>query len=137
MSRRSDRNDESGFTLVELLAVIVIIGILAAIALPTLITQTRKADRATLLSDLRNLSAAQEAYFVDRGDYTTDEEVLKAEGLNRSSRVSALEIEVYSADGAPAYCARATHSSSGGVAWISSASGAVTEVIPDADNCPG
>jgi type IV pilus assembly protein PilA len=62
----------SGFTLIELLIVVVIIGILAAIAIPKFQTTKGKANAASLKSDLRNLSSAQEAYFFENSGYATD-----------------------------------------------------------------
>jgi prepilin-type N-terminal cleavage/methylation domain-containing protein len=52
-----------GFTLIELLIVTVIIGILAAIAIPSFGSTKERAYVASMKSDLRNLATAQEAYF--------------------------------------------------------------------------
>ena len=65
------RSTRRGFTLIELLVVVVIIGVLAAIAIPKFQSTKGKANAATLKSDLRNLATAQEAYFYDKGIYST------------------------------------------------------------------
>ncbi len=134
--RRANHPADEGFTLVELLTVIVILGILAAIALPAFLGQKSKAQRATLLSDLRSVSSAQEAYFVDNGTYASDESALAAEGFARSSGVSNLQITVYVTAGSAAYCAMASHTATGVVAWFSSTAGRVSETSPDVSNCP-
>jgi len=51
-----------GFTLIELLIVTVIIGILAAIAIPKFSATREKGFRAAMMTDLRNLAAAQEIH---------------------------------------------------------------------------
>jgi type IV pilus assembly protein PilA len=61
---------EDGFSLVEVLVVVIVIGILAAIALPAFIGQTGKARDATSKADARDmLSALQSCYAVEQ-DYT-------------------------------------------------------------------
>ncbi len=59
----------SGFTLIELLIVTVIIGVLAAIAIPKFSNTKGKAFLAAMKSDLRNLAIAEESYFYDNATY--------------------------------------------------------------------
>jgi type IV pilus assembly protein PilA len=62
---RTRRHDEAGFTLVELLIVVLIIGMLAAIALPVFVGQSNKAHDAPAKSDLRNAVTHIEACIID------------------------------------------------------------------------
>lgn len=61
-----------GFTLIELMVVIVIIGILVGIAVPQYQNSKARAYVAAMKSDLRNLSSAQTAYFADAQVYSSD-----------------------------------------------------------------
>jgi general secretion pathway protein G len=55
-----------GFTLIELMIVMVIIGLLAAIAVPMYVQSVRHAKEAVLKEDLRTLRSAIDAYTVDK-----------------------------------------------------------------------
>ena len=57
---------ESGFTLVELMIVMTIIGILSAIAIPSYIRSVKKANEAVLREDLHTLRTAIDSYTVDK-----------------------------------------------------------------------
>lgn len=65
------RGDQKGFTLVELLIVIAIIAILAAIALPQFSAYRVKAFNSASLSDLRNFATQMESAYVDNQAYPT------------------------------------------------------------------
>jgi prepilin-type N-terminal cleavage/methylation domain-containing protein len=60
------------FTLIELLIVVAIIAILAAIAVPNFLEAQTRAKVSRVKSDLRTQSVALEAYFVDNNRYTRD-----------------------------------------------------------------
>lgn len=72
--------NRSGFTLVELLIVVVVLGILVAIALPRYSNTRDKAKIAALRTDLRNAETAEETYYADNMVYA-DLAQLQAEGL--------------------------------------------------------
>jgi type IV pilus assembly protein PilA len=70
--------DERGFTLIELMAVILIIAVLMLVALPTLLgARTRAYDRAAQ-ADIRNAFAAEKAYYTDSVTYTTNPATMTA-----------------------------------------------------------
>jgi type IV pilus assembly protein PilA len=75
---------KKGFTLIELLIVTVIIGILAAIAIPKYSEVREKGFRAAMMSDLRNLAHFQEVYHNGNFSFSstlTDAEAVQSKGV--------------------------------------------------------
>jgi general secretion pathway protein G len=64
--RRSAENVSAGFTLVELMIVMLIIGVLMAIAVPNYLSSLKAAKEAVLKEDLHVLRQAIDAYTVDK-----------------------------------------------------------------------
>jgi len=63
---------EDGFTLIELMVVVLIIAILIAIAIPTFLGARQKAQDRAAQSNLRNALTAVKTAYVDSQDYTVD-----------------------------------------------------------------
>jgi len=64
------RNRKDGFTLIELMIVVAIIGILAAIAIPQFASYRQRAQDSAAKSALKNLATAQENYYAEHNTYT-------------------------------------------------------------------
>ena len=82
VSRRPGRPG-AGFTLLELIVVVTIIGILSTIALPALKNMPRRAAESVLKTDLRAMRDVIDQYYADRGNYPPSLQALVDDGYLR------------------------------------------------------
>ena len=65
------KRNQKGFTLIELMIVVAIIGILAAIAIPQFASYRQRAQDSAAKSALKNVATAQEDYYQQNDTYTS------------------------------------------------------------------
>ena len=71
-----NRSGQKGFTLIEVMIVVVIIGVLLMVALPSYQASLQKGRRADGMGALMDAAGRQEKFMLDRSSYTTDMEDL-------------------------------------------------------------
>jgi len=72
------RNSMKGFTLIELMIVIVIIGILATLLVPRIMDRPEEARRIKAKTDIKTIESALKLYKLDNGNYPLTEQGLQA-----------------------------------------------------------
>ncbi len=85
-------SSSSGFTIIELLVVVGIIGILATIAIPNFTRLSTKSRRVEAYEALHALSVAQSAYFAEQGSYAPNFDLLGFQ-LEGGVRLDAVTIQ--------------------------------------------
>jgi len=81
-------SNRKGFTLIELMIVIAIIGILTALAAPSFFSYRIKGYNASSNTDIRNAFVAAQAYFSDYPDGTVTDSILTNYGFRSSNNVT-------------------------------------------------
>ena len=81
---RTNRKNQAGFTLVELMIVMAIIGVLLSVAIPSYVGAVRQAREAVLKEDLHVLRAAIDSYTADKQKAPQSLDDLVSEGYMKS-----------------------------------------------------
>ena len=76
--RKTVRCNQDGFTLIELMVVILIIGLLATIVVQNLRSATDKAKRVKAQADISQIKSALDRFYLDAGSYPTSDQGLPA-----------------------------------------------------------
>lgn len=138
---RERSNGEGGFTLVELLVVMLILGLLAAIAIPSFFNQRDKATDADAKASVRTAQTAIETYATDNGGSYANATVANLRTIEETlSETSGTPDRLTVSSTADTYTVSVTSDRTGGPVFNISrtAAGGVTYTCTPVDNggCP-
>jgi general secretion pathway protein G len=88
VSRHRRHRYARGFTLIEIMVVVIIIGLLAAVIVPTVIGKVDEARVVKAKQDVQSLETALTMYRLDNSKYPTSEQGLNAPSYSRPTRRS-------------------------------------------------
>jgi len=134
LARRRAATDgkDGGFSLIEVLVVIIILGVLAAIAIPVFLGQRQKGYDASAKSDLRNLANFEEVYLSDFDVYGSMTDILAQEPRVFASK--GVTLSVVRVDSTNGYCLSAKSVGSPRTWFYDSRGGGLQPVT--ATDCP-
>ena len=75
---QSTRHNQKGFTLIEIMVVVIILGLLAGLVLPRILGREEEARITTVKTQIRSLESALRGFKLDNGFYPTTEQGLDA-----------------------------------------------------------
>lgn len=94
-SHRQSGPGQSGFTLIEVMLVCVVVAILAALALPAMDSQLRRSKRSDAITALKRVQQAQDNYLYQNGHYAGELQLL---GLTKLSQQAQYTLSIVDLD---------------------------------------
>lgn len=117
---------KQGFTLIELMLVVAIIGILAAIAVPNFMSYRERSYDKVANTVLKNITSAQSAYNAAYGIYTSDQTALMSMDPNIPVSTTTLVSWGIMSASATAFTASSTHAQGSGMTYDADESAVIT-----------
>lgn len=118
---------DAGFTLVELLVVVAILGILAAIAIPQFNVYRQKGFDARAVTDLRNAATSEEAYFSSNSTYTSCNDATSCASILGFGYKNSSGVQLKMTGTVSTFTGTASHGSGSGKVWsYDNAAGGIT-----------
>jgi len=99
---------KKGFTLVELMIVIVIMGILVAVAVPVYGAVTKNAEKKTCISNMRDMKSSASTYQMQGG--TNGDQIVVAAGQSSELKADASYLKMFDAGNLPTCPSEGTYS---------------------------
>jgi type IV pilus assembly protein PilA len=130
---------DEGFTLIELMVVVMIIAVLIAIAIPSFLGFRKSAQDRAAQSEVRNVLLSEKAYWLEEGDYTEDGlEILELEpnAVINADPALGVYIDLNVADSDVVCIARTADSGNTFAVWESAANGTYYGTGAFAGDCP-
>ncbi len=124
------KKNENGFTLIELMIVVAIIGILAAIAIPNFMNYQCKAKQAEAKSNLGNIRTMEEAYFAENDTYDVDQSKIGFALKDAAAAKYTYTITAATATGFTAQAVAKAQTNGKNDTWTMTQTGALTNSVP-------